>query len=260
MNVWIINIGTELTIGRIVNTNGSWLARELTLRGAKVKRIIVVPDEEEEVVSTIREALKNAKIIITTGGLGPTPDDRTIEFIAKALGRKLVLHPDALRMVREKYEEKGLEISEERKKMAILPEGGIPIPNPVGTAPGLHIAVNDVQLFALPGVPKEMMAMFKSYVLKTIEPLIPPRCIVEEGITVTGYPESELAPLLKIVGRKYPLAYIKSHPKGGELKEPIVEIKVMVSSPSCEDARKKAQEILDEFKLLIAEYKPRYVA
>ncbi len=256
---WIINIGTELTIGRIVNTNGAWLARELTLRGIEVRRIIVIPDIEEEVISVIRDAVRSATIVITTGGLGPTPDDRTLEFIAKALNRPLELNPQALEMVSEKYSRVGLDITDVRRKMALMPKGSRPIPNPVGSAPGAHIVVDGVHIFALPGVPSEMKAMFESYVVKVISSLVPETCVVEKGMTLTGYPESEIAPLIKILSKKYPRAYIKSHPKGGELTIPVLDIKVLVSKKSCREAEEEAIKILGELERLIDEYKPRRV-
>ncbi len=256
---WIINIGTELTIGRIVNTNGAWLARELTLRGVDVRRIVVVPDYEEDVVSVIRDAVSNSRIVITTGGLGPTVDDRTLEFIAKALGLNLVVNEEALEMVKEKYAAKGLELTPDREKMAIMPEGARPIPNPVGTAPGAHISINGVDLFALPGVPSEMEAMFKGYVARVVEAIAPRTCISEKGIVVEGYPESELAPILKKLAKKYEKAYIKSHPKGGELTRPVIEVKVMVSAEECAEADRVAEAILEEFKSLLASLKPRRV-
>ncbi len=245
---WIINIGTELTIGRIVNSNGAWLARELTLRGVRVRRIVCVPDDEREVVDVVRQALGSSDIVITTGGLGPTPDDRTAEFIAKALGVELVLHPEALRMVEEKYRAAGLELTEDRVKMAKLPRGARPIPNEVGTAPGIHVEVGGKHLFALPGVPREMEAMFRSYVLRVLEPLLPRLCVVEDGLPVVGVPESTLAPLLKEVQRLCTDCYIKSHPMGEELGRPYIEVKVMASAPTCDEARAKVGRVLEYLK------------
>ncbi|MET1102190.1 MAG: nicotinamide mononucleotide deamidase-related protein [Pyrodictiaceae archaeon] len=250
--VWIINIGTELTIGRIVNTNGSWLARELTLRGGDVRRIVVVPDEEEEVTKVIQEAVKSAQIIITTGGLGPTFDDRTLEFIAKALGRRLVENNEALQMVLEKYSRLNLPLTEERRKMALLPEGGRPIPNPVGTAPGLHLVLDGgIHIFALPGVPSEMEAMFTSYVVRALENVLPRLCVVEESMEIHGVPESELAPLIKQVAKKYSDVYLKSHPAGEELSKPIITVKAMASADSCDKARERARAAIADLNNLL---------
>ncbi len=245
---WIVNIGTELVIGRIVNTNGAWLARELTLRGVEVKRIIVVPDDEEEVVGVLQRGARLCEIIVTTGGLGPTYDDRTAEFIAKAFGRKLVLNAEALRMVEEKYRAAGMGLTEDRVKMAYMPEGAKPIPNPVGTAPGIYLEMGKCRVIALPGVPREAEEMFRRYAVKLLEPILPRLCVVERGTVVRGLPESSLAPILKELARKYPTCYIKSHPKGSEVGEPVVEVKVLTSAPTCDEAEKVVSRVLGELK------------
>lgn len=241
---WIVNIGTELTIGRIVNSNGAWLARELTLRGAVVKRIVCVPDEEDEVVPLLREAVEKAVIVVTTGGLGPTPDDRTAEFVAKALGRRLVLNSEALAMVKAKYEAAGLPLTEDRVKMAYLPEGAKPIPNPVGTAPGIHVDLGGRHIFSLPGVPREMEAMFTTYVVKAISGLLPRLCVLERGVRLVGIPESSLAPILKAAQKLCGECYVKSHPAGEELGKPVIDVKVMASAKACEDAEKLIERVL----------------
>ena len=247
---WIVNIGTELCVGRVVNTNGAWLAQQLTLLGYKVKRIVVVPDEEE-VVEILRDACRRVRVVITTGGLGPTEDDRTAEFIAKAFKRSLVLNRDALELVRRRYERAGLTLSDERKKMAMLPEGAKPIPNPVGTAPGIHLDVGDCHVFALPGVPREMQAMFEHYVKPLLEEIGPRVCVVEESYTVKGIPESSLAPLLKQIAKVCRECYVKSHPKGDEIANPIIEVRVLASAHDCSEAKRKVVAVLRELERLL---------
>ncbi len=245
---WIINFGNELLIGRIVNTNGSWLARELTIRGYNVRRIIVAPDEEPDAVEVLREAAENADIIICTGGLGPTHDDRTAEFLAKATGRRLVLNEDAKRMVEEKYAAKGLPLTDERLKMAMMPEGSRPIPNPVGTAPGIHLVTGSTQFFCLPGVPREMEAMFNEYVSRVLESIQKPPCILEASVVIRGVPESTLAPVLKKAVRECSRCYVKSHPKGHELEQPVLDVRVLYSAPDCNETRR----VLERVSSLIA--------
>ena len=139
----------------------------------------------------------------------------------------------------------GLPMTEDRVKMAKLPEGAKPIPNPVGTAPGIHLVVDGKHVFALPGVPREMEAMFASYVLAAIEPLLPRLCVREEGIRLTGIPESSLAPILKAAQRLCDDCYIKSHPMGAELGEPVIDVKVLPSAPTCDEASSKIAKVLD---------------
>ncbi len=241
-----MNLGTELCIGRTVNTNGAWLASRLTLLGASVRRIIVAPDDEEDAVSVLREAVESAEIVVVTGGLGPTYDDRTAEFIAKALGRRLVLNREALEMVKEKYMEAGEEVTPEREKMAWLPEGSTPIPNPIGTAPGIMIREGGLLLAALPGVPAEMKEMFEKYVEPEIRKMLPPVCVVERCMVVEGVMESSAAPAVKAAARRHPGVYIKTHPLGRETRNPSLRVCVLLSRRSCSEAEKEAADILSE--------------
>lgn len=241
---WILSIGNEVVSGQIVNTNGSWLARRLTMLGFQVKRIIALPDDETEVVEVFSDAVKRGiDVVISTGGLGPTYDDRTSEFIAKAIGEELVINEDALRMVEEKYRSKGLELTEHRIKMAKMPESAKPIPNPVGTAPGILVEKNDTLIIALPGVPKEMQAMFDETVEKILCKKMPRIHRVERWLHVEGIPESSLAPIIESILKKYPKVYIKSHPKGKELEKPVINIYVLAVSDTEEEARELVEKV-----------------
>ena len=113
---WIISVGNELLIGRVVNTNAAWLAAKLTYLGYAVRRIVVVPDEENEIVEAFRDAMERSDVVISTGGLGPTPDDITNLAFCKALGVEAEVNEEALRMVREKYESRGYPMTPEREK------------------------------------------------------------------------------------------------------------------------------------------------
>ncbi len=248
---WIITIGYELLIGRIVNTNASHIARELTLRGAIVDRIIVVGDSIDDIVHEVRRGIQRADIIVTTGGLGPTDDDKTLEAIAAATNRALVLNEEALQMVNEFYSRKQLPLTRERVKMAYLPAGAIPIPNPVGAAPGSLLFADGAYIISLPGVPREMEAMLP-LALNKIQHVFPEICIRELGKEIKGIPESSLAPLLRKASKKCPDCYVKSHPKGHELEKPIIDVKVLASAEKCEEAERKAKIVLEELDRLLA--------
>ena len=237
---WIITIGNEVVDGRIVNTNALWLGRKLTMLGFNVLRVVAVPDVEEEIISVIKEALKRrVGVIITTGGLGPTYDDKTSECLAKALNVKWVLNREAFEMVKAKYSQKGLSMTNHRKKMAMMPEGSKPIPNPTGTAPGIFIKYNDTLIFALPGVPSEMKSMFDKHVEPLLKEVAPKTVVVEKTVRVINVPESALAPILEKVLSRYSKVYIKSHPSE-ELGKPIVDIYVRTASTN----RREAEETL----------------
>ncbi len=249
---WIISIGNELLIGRVVNTNAAWIASRLTLRGVNVERIMVVPDRLDDIVEAVGEACRRAEIVVTTGGLGPTDDDITMEAVAAALHQPLLVDEEAKHMVEEFYRRAGLGLTRERLKMARLPASAKPIPNPVGAAPGAYIVAGGCQLFVLPGVPAEMQAMM-DHVIELLEPVLPKLCVAEEGVTIKGVPESSLAPLLRRASKRCPDCYTKSHPKGHETMEPIIEVKVLASGKDCEEAQKKARNVLEELRRLLEE-------
>jgi molybdenum cofactor synthesis domain-containing protein len=148
VDIEIICIGNELLIGKVKDTNGYYLAKQATTLGANVKRVTVIQDIVEEIAKTINEAIaRKPQFIVTTGGLGPTFDDITLQGIAKALNRKLEVNPKALAMVKQRTEEyvkkRGLpteiELTPPRVKMATLPEKTEIVTNPIGTAPGMRV-------------------------------------------------------------------------------------------------------------------------
>lgn len=238
MDAWIISIGNELLIGRVVNTNAAWLAKKLTYLGIAVKRIVVVPDVEEEIVSVLREGLDKADVIITTGGLGPTPDDITNAAIAKAIGAELVVDPDAERWVSEKYRQRGYPMTPERLKMAQIPRGSRPLYNSAGVAPGIWAEVAGRIIVALPGVPREMEAIFEEQVEPLLKARAPGRCFAEDLFRLAGVPEADLAPLIRDALKLDPRIYVKSHPKGHETGAPLEEIHIYGSAENCEEARR----------------------
>ncbi len=246
LGAWILSIGNELLIGRVVNTNASWIARRLTFLGIGVRRIIVVPDAIDDIVNEIKRGLQDSgtKIIITTGGLGPTYDDITLEAVSKATNRGLVLYESALEEIRKKYEQANMEMTKEREKMAYLPQGSIPLPNPVGIAPGSWLEINGKIVISLPGVPREMEAIFEDYVMERIKGTSN-MMVVECGFKVVGIPESSIAPALEEADKRFAGIYIKSHPKGHETKGPILEIKVLASGSSKDEALNKAKGALN---------------
>jgi nicotinamide-nucleotide amidase len=254
----IICIGNELLIGKIVNTNASWLAKRATSLGVSVKRITVVADTIEEIATAFCDALeRKPTFVISTGGLGPTFDDKTFQGIAKALNRKLSVDEEALGMIKAKYKEYAKtrnlpegEMTPPRVKMATIPEYSKIIRNPVGTAPGIRVDVGASILLALPGVPREMEAIF--------EESIKPR-LLEAGGNVTFYElsiylenimESVLAPLIdKVMADNRPV-YIKSHPKGKENK-PYMELHLSIYGESSENLEKTLGKAAVELSALI---------
>lgn len=254
----IICVGNELLIGKTLNTNAQWLAKRATSLGIMVKRITVIGDEVEEIACAIRETLqRKPRFIITTGGLGPTFDDKTLEGIAKALNRKLELNQKALQMIKEKYEAyakagkiEEVEMTPHRIKMAMLPEGAEPLSNPVGTAPGVMVKVEDTFLFTLPGVPSEMEAIFDKSVVTMLKKEVGEVMFFEASIYADGIMESTLAPLIDVAMHDNPYVYIKSHPRGEE-KKPHIEIHLSTTAKDSKTAKDRLGKTIIQLSELI---------
>jgi molybdenum cofactor synthesis domain-containing protein len=221
VEVEIICIGNELLIGKIQDTNAFWLGAQITALGANVKRITVIQDIIPEIAKTINEAIARIpNFIITTGGLGPTFDDKTFQGVAVALNQKLVVKPEALEMVKARmieYFKKhqlplDLEMTPPRIKMATFPENTEPVVNPIGTAPGLQVRVECTTLFSLPGVPREMEAIFTQTIAPAIKAAVGDGGFCQRSLFVEGIGESRLAPLIDKVMADNAGVYVKSHP------------------------------------------------
>lgn len=247
VNIEIICIGNELLIGKIPNTNAYWLAKQVTQLGANVKRVTVVQDIVEEMASCIREAIaRKPQFIITTGGLGPTFDDKTLQGIAKAIDRKLEVNPTALAMVKKRtieYAKKRqmtteIELTPPRVKMATLPEKTKPLTNPIGSAPGVRVDLATTTIFILPGVPSEMEAIFTEAIAPELKEAVGGNMFCERSIFVQNIMESRLAPLIDQVMSDNEAVYIKSHPVLSEIKSHTEVHLTMTALPEQEPEKK----------------------
>lgn len=162
-------IGTELLLGQIVDTNASYLARQLADLGIDLYRKTTVGDNEDRITRTIRKALDRCDIVITSGGIGPTVDDKTRESVARATDQKLVLNNELLDQIKRFFERRGIELGENNKKQAYVPEFAIPIENPVGTAPGFIVEHNNACVISMPGVPRELYYLTEKIVLPYLQ-------------------------------------------------------------------------------------------
>jgi nicotinamide-nucleotide amidase len=231
VRIEIISVGNELLIGKVLNTNASWMAKRATSLGTAVSRITVISDDIPEISKAVLEAAKRKpRFIITTGGLGPTFDDKTLEGLAKALKQSLKVNEKALGMVKKKYDEyhregrmESIELTPPRVKMATMPESAEPLHNPVGTAPGVKLNLRGTTLIALPGVPSEMEAIFEESVVPLLKREAGGIVFFEASIFADSIMESTLAPLIDKVMHDNAYIYIKSHPKSKE-NVPHIEI------------------------------------
>ena len=262
VEVEIICIGNELLIGKIQDTNAFWLGAQATALGANVKRVTVIQDIIPEIAATINEALaRKPSFIITTGGLGPTFDDKTFQGVAAALNQKLVVNPEALEMVKARMIEYftrhqlplDVEMTPPRVKMATFPENTEPVVNPVGTAPGLRVQVGGTTLYSLPGVPREMEAIFTQTIAPAIKTTVGDGGFCQRSLFIEGVGESRLAPLIDRVMADNIGVYIKSHPLVSE-SDPRVELHMtMVATEVAEPDKllaKAARQLADLIRQL----------
>ncbi|MFO1538518.1 MAG: competence/damage-inducible protein A [Actinomycetota bacterium] len=165
----VLAIGTELLLGQIVDTNSSWLGEQLAEAGIDTYDHRKVGDNLGRMVRALRDLLEEADAVIVCGGLGPTPDDVTREAIAEVMGVELERREELIAVIREMFGSRGREMPENNLRQADIPAGAAPIPNPIGTAPGILAAFSldgrDRVVYAVPGVPYEMHRMVREHVL-----------------------------------------------------------------------------------------------
>jgi nicotinamide-nucleotide amidase len=164
MRVEVINTGTELLLGRVANTHLPFLAQSLLGLGLRVERQVTVPDGVG-IAEALDEAMARADLIVVTGGLGPTSDDITRDAAAEAFGRKLVFQPGILEGIAAKFARRQLAMNDLQRPQALVPEGGIVLDNPNGTAPGLIVENDKTVAVLLPGPPGELRPMWENEAL-----------------------------------------------------------------------------------------------
>ncbi|HCL57658.1 MAG TPA: competence/damage-inducible protein A [Spirochaetia bacterium] len=169
MTAHLLSVGTELLLGEIINTNQAYLSSRMAEMGFSVFYHTTIGDNLPRLVKGIKEALKDADILMITGGLGPTQDDLTKESVAEALGEKLILFPEALKTIESFFQKIGRSMPPMNQKQAYFPEGVRILKNPAGTAPGCFIEKNSKKIFLLPGPPREMKKMFEEEVYPIIK-------------------------------------------------------------------------------------------
>lgn len=168
-NAVILSTGDELTTGKVVDTNSTFIADRLFAAGIRVTAVLKVGDDREKLLWAFRQAHELGDLVIGTGGLGPTADDLTTELIAEFLGRKLALDKSVVASLKDRFAARGFAWTDNNLKQARFPEGAAIIPNPLGTAPGFRVALDrDKNLIWLSGVPQEMTTMLNATVMPWI--------------------------------------------------------------------------------------------
>ncbi|MCM8779022.1 MAG: competence/damage-inducible protein A [Candidatus Omnitrophica bacterium] len=221
MKAEIISIGTEILLGHILNTNASYLSQKLAELGIDVYFQSTVGDNPKRLSFLLRQALKRAEIIITTGGLGPTIDDITLETITQTFHCRLILRKKILSQIENHFKKRGLKMPSINKRQAYLPENAYVLENKIGTAPGFILRKDKKLLIVLPGPPSELIPMFEEKVIPFLkEKLKITEIIFTRTLKISGLCESEIAEKIKdLLKLKPPLTVgIYAHPQEIELK------------------------------------------
>lgn len=214
----ILAIGNEVLNGEIRDLNLYTLGRDLTHLGFTVTNAVVTPDVPESIARGLAFLLNpQPDVIVCCGGLGPTGDDLTLSALAGALERPLITHPGARELVETQYDhllecgylqQRGPEAA--RIKMAQLPKGSSPLPNPIGTAPGVRLTVGKTVIYVLPGVPAELNAIFNTAIVPELTERFQVGGFAERAIRAHVDDEADVAVPLEAVRRRHPEVYLKS--------------------------------------------------
>ncbi|MCF8360187.1 MAG: competence/damage-inducible protein A [Prolixibacteraceae bacterium] len=214
MNAEIITIGDEILIGQIVDTNSAWMATELNAIGVQVVQITTIGDSPAQLVDALNESKKRADIVLITGGLGPTKDDRTKKVLCEYFNSKLVMHQKTLDHIIDFFNRRGMGVNQLNKNQAMVPECSEALFNPVGTAPGMWFEEQGKVFVSMPGVPFEMKRIMIDHVIPRLSERSGRGKIVHKTVHVIGIPESMLADKLENFENNLPefihLAYLPS--------------------------------------------------
>ena len=236
MNLDIITIGDEILIGQIVDTNSAWMAQKLNDEGINVRQIISISDDPVHITETFIESAGKVDLVLVTGGLGPTKDDKTKDTICDFFGTKLVTNAAVLENIEELLNKRGIALNRLNRDQALVPEGSHVFQNKLGTAPGLLLKKDGCSFIFMPGVPYEMKYLMEFEVLPYLRDNFQTTTILHRTVLTQGLPESMLAEKIGSWEDALPgfikLAYLPS-PQGVRLRlsargleQPLMEAEV----------------------------------
>jgi competence/damage-inducible protein CinA-like protein len=244
MRAEIIATGTELLTGGTLDTNSLFLSEELLLIGIETAFKTAVGDDEKDMEDALVRALARADAVIVTGGIGPTEDDMTRKVIAKIAKKRLVLNEDALAAIRARLAGRGKEYAATNDRQALTPAGARLLKNPAGIAPGFYIDEDGLFLAVLPGVPREMRAMFNEGLRPALEHRFGGKAFIRRKVLRTcGISETAVNQTIQeVLRRSEPVAGLKATETG-------VDIRVIARATSAE----RSQALLDRAEAEIRE-------
>lgn len=207
ISIHLLLVGSELLDLKRDDKNGKFLSRLLGERNLKFSQIDIVDDDEKKIAAAFTNALSQADVVISSGGIGPTGDDLTREGLAQALCLPLVEDKDAMASIAEKIKKRGKELKDFEHKMAFVPPGSQAIPNNAGLAAGIFAKIENRMIFVLPGVPREFEEMAKTFVMKEINSHYKIKKTLTVNASLAGIRESEVQEFLSEYDNRKGLKY-----------------------------------------------------
>jgi len=249
--VSIITIGDELMIGQVVDTNSAWIAKELNASGFWVRKRVSVGDDHDEIWQALDEESSKSKIVLITGGLGPTADDITKPLLCEYFGTRLVVNQDVLNYLEKLFTETFRRpFTERNRKQAEVPETCIVIHNARGTAPGMWFERDGVIFVSMPGVPHEMKAMISTSVIPMLLEKVVTGIILHRTLLTWGIGESFLADTIQDWERSLPsrlkLAYLPSFG--------MVRLRITGTGTDKASLEKELDEEFEKLKVIVKEW------
>ena len=234
----IVAVGSELLTPQRVDTNSLFLTQQLNDLGVEVVRKLIVGDDRLRLAGTVRDCLSRVKIVIITGGLGPTEDDVTRDAVAAALGRELIFSDELCAALEERFRRANRKMAEINKRQAYLVSGADALPNPNGTAPGQWIERDGGVVMILPGPPRELKPLFRDQCAPRLRRFLPPQSICTWTYRVAGMGESDLDQLIAPVYTKYENPVTTILANAGD-----IQVLLRARGPSLEEAEALVSEL-----------------
>lgn len=253
MAIELFSIGTELVLGQIQDTNAHWIAQQILQLGGELRRVTMLRDDFDEMTEALDSAIqREITLVLTTGGLGPTPDDMTVAVVASLIGTEPVVSEETLAEFRKR---RGMAendpLNDALMKMATVPETAEVLQNPAGWAPCISVKYKQSTIMMMPGPPREMKAIFEAH----IQPLIIERYRAEIStarVFVSMF-EAEVSPHMQKVMQRHPEVYLKAYVSLRSAESNSMPIDLVSTSSDKEESEKNLQLAIDYFQELVLE-------
>lgn len=248
----LITIGDEILIGQVIDSNSAFIAKQLNKIGIEVEEILSIKDELYHIIEAFERGIDNSDILIVTGGLGPTKDDKTKAALCQFLDCGLISEERVIDNIKELFASRGYtkELNNLNQDQALIPEKSLFIQNKLGTAPCLWTEMDDKIIINLPGVPFEMKNLIQEEIIPRLKEKYNSEVIVHRDILVSGIPESDLAILIEDWENQLPdsisLAYLPNRTS--------IDLRFSASGENEDELKLMIQEQIENFKAIAGQY------